>query len=136
MSLFDDAVVLASAAVDDVYGKPYLYQPMTEAADVNARPVVDSGRAAKTITAALTDKFARALAGPARSPTVKPERPGHTSDRPQFSFDRAALPYEPQRGDRLTRLDEVTGAATSDVYQVAEVLRADPARFVCDVNRV
>ena len=113
-SLFQDAAVAASAAVDTVFGEPWIYQPMAAGGDVNARRAPDPDRAALPITGAYIDPYARALSGPTRSQGVKAEQPGHASGRPALSLDLAQLPYEPRRGDRVTRLN------TGEVFEVAE----------------
>jgi hypothetical protein len=128
-SPFQDAAALASSAVDDTYGEPFTYQPMT-AADVNARPSIDANRAALTITAVLLDSFARAHSGPARTQGVTSEQPGHASTRPQLSLDPAALPYTPRRGDIVTR------GSDGSKFLVAEPRRPDDVRIILDLNRM
>lgn len=128
-SLFQEAAAIASAAVDDVFGEEFLYQPMT-ADDVNARPSIDPNRAPLTIVAAFLDSYARAESGPARTQGVAAERPGHASSRPQVTFDRRALPYDVCKGDRLTRVD------TGETFQVAEPRKSDGPRIALDLNRI
>lgn len=125
---FQQAAALASAAVDSVYGETFTFQPMA-AADPNARPAADASRAAQQIVGVLLDSFARSHSGPARTQGVTPEQPGHSSTRPQFSFDRSALPYDPRAGDFLTRAD-------GSKFKVAEVRRPDMVRIILDLNRL
>lgn len=121
---------MGSAAVDDVFGEPFTYQPMTAAADRNARPAVDSNRAAQTIVAVLIDSYARADSGPARTTGVAADTPGHASARPQLSFDPTQLPYAVRTGDRVLR--QSNGA----LYYLAEPRRPDGVRVLVDLNRL
>jgi len=127
---FQDAAAAASGAVDDVYGEPYLYQPMKRDADVNGRLIVDPDRAPVTVTGVPFDAYARADSGPARTQGVTAEKPGHASDRPSVSIERAALPYAPHVGDRLTRVSDGVK------FSVAEPRRLDLVRIVLDLNRL
>lgn len=127
---FQNAATKSSAAVDKVYGEPYLYQPMTHGADVNARFVIDPDRAPLTVIAAPLDLYARAHSGPARTQGVSAEQPGHASDRPSVSIDRAALPYDVRPGDRMTRVSDGV------LFRVAEPRPVDGPRISIDLNRV
>jgi hypothetical protein len=124
-SLFQDGAAIASAAVDTVYGEPFLYQPMAAASgDVNARSATDSGRSAMPVTAAFFDAYARAFSGPLAqlSQGRSAELPGHSSGRPLLDLDFTQLPYEPRRGDRVQRQapGDADGVFTGQVFEVAE----------------
>ncbi len=127
---FQDAVAASSAAVDAVYGEPYRYQPMTCDTDPNARMIIDGSRAVLTITCTMVDIYARADSAASRTQGVIPEKPGHASDRPSVSIDRVALPYDPRKGDRLTRLSDGV------LFQVAEPRIRDTTRVFLDLNRL
>lgn len=132
MSVFDDALARASAAVDAVFADDefWIYQPFTVAAgNVNGMPSPDPDRPAVKIKGIYLGEYARANSVEARKQGVKPERPGHASARPQFDFDGTQLPYKPRQGDRLTRCK--TGA----VYHVAEVkFPVGGPRYQLDLN--
>ncbi len=127
---FQDAAEKASAALDDVFGEAFTFLPMTAGLDANARPSADPDRDVVAFTAVFIDTAARAHSGPARTPDVVNERPGHSSSRPQITFALAALPYRPRRGDRVQR------AADNALFQIAEPRAADPVRITVDLNRV
>lgn len=129
-SPFNNAATRSSVAVDRVYGALFDYLPMKAGDDRNAPHVPDPDRPQVTISLAPVDTFARGRSGPVRTPGVAAERPGHATVRQQWSCDRAALPYEPARTDRLR--DPVSGA----LFQIAEIRRGDPARYVFDVNKI
>lgn len=138
-SLFATLAAAASAQVDRVYGEAWLYQPMA-VDDPNGRRSPDPDRAAVTITAAYQSAFARASSGPTRTQGVRPERPGHASERPRISIDLQAcvatdgtpspLPYRPRTRDRLTRIK------SGVVYEIAEPRTDDTPRFEADLNIV
>ncbi|MBI1202547.1 MAG: hypothetical protein GC182_08555 [Rhodopseudomonas sp.] len=128
-TLFEDLAGLASAAVDSVYGETFTLLPMTAAGDVNDLVAADQVRASLPFIGNFLDAYARVDSGAARTQGVKAERPGHASNRPQLSFDRAALPYAVRRGDRVLRAkDGVT-------YHLAEPRSPDLVRVIVDLNR-
>lgn len=124
---FREAAMLASQAVDDVYGEAFAYTPMRRA-HPDAPFSADPSRAQTAIVAAYHDAHARAGTGGVRTTGVEPGSPGHASLRPQISFAAAAIAYAPKSGDRLVR------AATNEIYHVAEVRRDGVSRYLCDVN--
>lgn len=127
-SPFQDAAAAASAAVDDFYGEPFQFAPM--ASIPNGRPSADPGRAVVTFTAAFIDVYARFDSKLTHTFGVVPEKPGHSSSRPQISFDPASLPYRARNGDRVIR------TATGDQYQLAEVRSDQTRRMLCDLNLI
>jgi hypothetical protein len=115
MTIFDDAMAAASAAVDSAMSEDWIYQPYAVAAgDVNARKSPDPDRPPQPIVGVFIDAYARAHSGPARHQGVKAERPGHASSRPQLDLDGTQLPYPVRDGDRVTRCKD------RKVYLVAE----------------
>lgn len=137
-SAFAQAAVAASLAVDAVYGESWSVQPMATS-DPNGRGGPDPNRAALTITAAFQSAYARASSAGARQQGIKPERPGHSSERPRISYDPARcvlvdgvdpapLPYRLRDGDRVTRLK------TGTIYRLAEMRTDDTLRIEADLN--
>lgn len=126
---FEDACAAASNAVDAVYGKPWLYQPM-RADDVNARKSPDPDRAAVSIVGTFIDPTARAFSGPSRHPGIKVEHPGHTTSRPVLDIALAQLPFRPTSGDRVQNL------ATMSWWEIAEVRPDGTGRAELDLNRL
>jgi hypothetical protein len=115
MTIFQDAAVAHSAAVDMVYSECWTYLPYAAAGnDVNARPVADGSRPAQPIIGVYLDPYARAESATVRRQGVTPEKPGHASARPQLDLDVTQLPYRIQNGDRVVRL------ATGDIFKVTE----------------
>lgn len=132
MSIFDDALCVASAAVDSVLAESWTYLPTAAAGgDVNARRAPDPDRAAAPIVGIFIDPYARAHSGAARRQGVKAERPGHASARPQIYLDLTQLPYEARQGDLVRR------GKTGKRYHVAEVKKdsAGPRAYV-DLNEI
>lgn len=127
-SPYEIAAGRSSAAVDRAYGEAFRFIPMKPQADRNARFIPDPARAETDVVTAKVSAFARGLSGPAQTPGVQFERPGHSTTRDQFSIDRAALPYVPANGDYMRRISD------SVLFRIAEIRRDDAARWIFDVN--
>jgi hypothetical protein len=63
---------------------------------------------------------ARAAAGPFAQVGVKPERAGHSTDRPYLSLDLSRLPWRPRIGDHAVQED------TGRIFRIHEVLPSTP----------
>ncbi len=134
MSLFDQALAAASAAVDLAFAdtEQWIYEPTAiPEGDVNARRAPDPDRAATPIVGIFIDPYARAHSGAARRQGVKAERPGHASARPQIYFDVRQLCFAPREADRVRR------CKTGVLYHVAEI-KHDGAgsRAYVDLNQI
>lgn len=130
MTPFSTAAEKLSAAVDAVYGETFTFLPRKSGGDVNAPFAADPDRAPLEFTASLINRYARADSRLVTKQGVSAEKPGHASARPQLSFDRAALPYEARRGDRVRR------AKDGSVYVLAELRVTEDRRIVADINRI
>lgn len=128
-SIFQEAFALASQdGIDGTFGELWTYLPMTRA-DPNGRGTPDPGRAVvNNLTAVYIGPFARAFSAETRKQGVRPEQPGHASDRPVCDLDLSRLPYRPRGGDRVVRLQ------TGLLYGVAEVRPAGVSRAALDLN--
>lgn len=113
MTIFRDAALVASGAVDTVFGELWDYAPM-RSDDDNARGSPDPDRAPLTITGAYIDPSMRAFGGPTRTAGVRAEHPGHASARPALNLDFTQLPFAPRHGDRVTRQE------TGETFKIAE----------------
>ena len=98
-----------------MFGSGFLYQPMMPNPQ-GGRPMADPSRAPKTIVAARTEKatFVYPETRSRRGSVVAQEA---TQDM-TIDIANAALPYDPQSGDRLTQLDPVTKLPTGAIYEV------------------
>lgn len=127
-SLFQDAFALASEGIDDTFGECWTYLPMVKA-DPNGRAAADPGRAIVTpVIAVYFGPYARAFSAETRKQGLKPERPGHASDRPVCDLALCRLPYHPRAGDRVLRLQ------TGHLYEIAEPRPNGVGRAALDLN--
>lgn len=130
-SLFEETFAVASEGIDDVFGEWWTYQPFAVAGgDVNGRPSPDPDRCEMTIFAIYQGPYARAFSNETRRQGLKPEKPGHASDRPVCDLALCRLPYAPRNGDQVVRLK------TRDVFKVAEVRANGIGRAALDLNRL
>jgi len=127
---FAAAARVAAAIVDRTFGDTFAYHPMAVGADVNSRAAPDPDRAIVTgLRLPFSAQGARVASGPTPTPGVKPERPGHASDRPFVSLDLSRLPYVPKKGDRLL-------ADNGDLFRVAEIVPSTPGFARLDLNQI
>lgn len=127
---FAAAMRVAAATVDRIFGDTFDYLPMAAAGDVNARPVADPDRAIVTgLRLPFSAQGNRAGTGPTPTPAVRPESPGHASDRPFVSLDLSLLPYAPRKHDRLR-------ADNGDLFRVAEIVPSVPGFVRLDLNQI
>jgi hypothetical protein len=126
-NVFEDACDASSRSVDETFGERWTYRPM-HGDDPNGRFSPDPDRPVREITGAFIDLYARAFSGPARRQGVKPEQPGHASDRPILDLDLRQLPYRPRSGDRAAR------HKTRQMFKIAEVRPDGTGRAELDLN--
>lgn len=127
-SVFQDNFALASEGIDDLYGEPWTYLPMAKD-DPNGRRSPDPDRVVVScLTAVWIGPFARAFSAETRRQGVKPEHPGHASDRPVCDLALCRLPYRPRAGDRVVRLQ------TEQTYEIAEPRPNGMGRAALDLN--
>lgn len=132
-SLFDRVFAAAGRTHDQLAGELFDFLPWSAGADVNDPRAggADADRAVVTdLRLPYGEPAARAHGGPARTPGVKAERPGHASDRPFVSLQVSLLPYDARPGDRLARRD------TGQLFQVAEILPSTPGFVRLDLTHL
>ena len=130
-SPFSRLMAVAAVTHDAIMAEGFDYRPMKSANDKNAPGIVDPDRAVVLdLRAPWVDAAARAGSDGAKAPGVQSERPGHASTRPAIALDLRRLPYEPRRGDKLTKRDTGVG------YIVAEVVPSAPGFVRLDLNRI
>jgi hypothetical protein len=130
-SPFAAAAAAAAATHDRLLGDLFDYRPMKTGDDPGLRPFADPDRAIVTdLRMPFSAATARAGSGPVNTPAVKPERPGHASDRPFVALQLSLLPYDPRKGDRLAHRD------SGDLYRVAEVVPSIPGFVRLDLNQI
>jgi hypothetical protein len=129
MSLFAQEWAAASSNIDDLYGDPFLYHPMTLS---GGKWIVDVSRAAAAITAALDETAAisdpvgqRNAAGMSKDIVAS-----HATSFAMIDIASDALPYPPRAKDRLQRV------ADGMVYEVSAVLQDNFARIGLRVVRL
>lgn len=128
-SLFEESFAVASEGIDDVFGEAWLYQPFVVAnGDVNGRPSPSPDGPERCIIAVYQGPYARAFSAETRKQGLKPEHPGHASNRPVCDLALCRLPYPPKNGDQVTRLK------TGDIFKVAEVRPNGVGRAALDLN--
>ena len=127
-SLFEDSFAVASEGIDQVFGECWKYLPMAKPSP-NARAAPDSSRIiVDSFIAVYLGPYARASSGIVQRQGLKPERPGHASDRPVCDVTLCRLPYPPQSGDRVVRLK------TGDLYEIVEPRPNGIGRSALDLN--
>jgi hypothetical protein len=127
-SLFEETFDVASEGIDDVFGEAWQYVPMATP-DVNGRAIADTSRAGvDCFIAVYQGPFARAFSNETRRQGLKPEHPGHASNRPVCDLTLCRLPYLPKNGDQVVRLK------TGDVFKIAEVRPNGVGRAALDLN--
>lgn len=118
-STFAETWSRASSAIDRVFGESFLYTPMLPNPK-GGRPIADAGRQSMIITGALTEKptFTYPETRSRRSSVVAQE----ATQEMMVDIANAALPYDPQSGDRLTQVTlDAAGeiVAQGGLYEVA-----------------
>jgi len=127
-SLFEESFAVASEGIDDVFGEAWQYLPMATP-DVNSRAVADTIRAiVPCFIAVYQGAYARAFSAETRKQGLKPEHPGHASNRPVCDLALCRLPYLPKNGDHVVRLK------TGDVFKIAEPRPNGVGRAALDLN--
>jgi len=131
-SLFSELALIASRAVDIVYGEDFDLMPQTRGADVNMPTTADPDRPATSVPvkAAFIEAYARAFSGARAKQGTTNEMAAHSSNRPMMSVERSALPYDLRSGDLVRR------CKTGFVYRLAEPRREDTPRLEVDLNLI
>lgn len=130
-SPFAAAAAAAAATHDRLLGDLFDYRPMKRGDNPNVRVVVDADRPIVTgLRLPFSAASARMGSGPVNTPAVKPDRPGHASDRPFVALQVSLLPYAARMGDHLLHRD------SGDLYRLAEVVPSTPGFVRLDLNQI
>ncbi|WP_316197743.1 MULTISPECIES: hypothetical protein [unclassified Bradyrhizobium] len=130
-SPFARAVAAAAVTHDRVHGDLFTFSPMSYQSDRNAPLIPDPSRAVVAhVLCPFGETAARASAGAFAQPGVKPERAGHSTDRPYVSLDLSRLAWRPRTGDLVTQ--EATGRR----FRIHEVLPSTPGFVRLTLNGI
>lgn len=135
-SPFAAAIAAAAATHDKIMADDFEFRPMKPANDRNAPAIVDPDRAIWIFRAPFTDSAARVHSDAARTPGVKPERPGYASTRPALSLNLALLPYAPRRGDVVAAILDPGALVYGKKYVIAEIVPGTPGFVRLDLNEI
>ncbi|WP_315759738.1 hypothetical protein [Bradyrhizobium sp. SZCCHNRI2007] len=127
------ARVVAAAAMthDRILGDLFTFAPQKYQTDRNAPLIADPARAiVEHVLCPFGEPAARAGAGAFEQVGVKPERAGHSTDRPYVSLDLSRLAWRPRIGDLLTQ--EATGRR----FRIHEVLPSTPGFVRLTLNGI
>lgn len=129
-SPFDRLDAVSQRAVDVVNGEAFRFEPMAEAADVNAGDAPDPDRVVvDPVICVYHAPVARADAGPLARPGFLSESPGVIASRPVVTVQASRLPWRPRTNDRLIR------AKTGEAFRVAEPKpTGNGQRWTLDLN--
>lgn len=129
-SPFDRLDAVSQRAVDGVNGEAFRFEPMAEAADVNADDAPDPDRiVVDPVICVFHAPGARADSGPLARPGFVSESPGVIASRPVVTVQASRLPWRPRTNDRLIR------HKTGEVFRVAEPRPSgNGQRWTLDLN--
>lgn len=120
-SPFARAIAAAAVTHDNIMSETFTFQPQKYQTDRNAPLIPDTGRAVvEHVLCPFGEYAARAGAGAFAQVGVKPERAGHSTDRPYVSLQLSRLPWRPRQGDIVTKEDD------GRRFRVHEVLPSTP----------
>lgn len=128
-SPFDALAARLNGAVNGLRGEGFTLVPMAKA-DVNARPAPDGTRVEVAFTATFDDQGNRAGSGVEdwRAASIRKDKPGHTTDRPEARAERSLFAERPRQGDRLRREE------TGEVFEIADIVPAG-SLFIFQLHR-
>ncbi|WP_315792447.1 hypothetical protein [Bradyrhizobium sp. SZCCHNRI1002] len=130
-SPFARAVAAAAVTHDRIQGDLFTFAPQKYQTDRNAPLIPDLARAiVEHALCPFGESAARAAAGAFAQAGVKPERAGHSTDRPYVSLDLTRLAWRPRIGDLVTQ--EATGRR----FRIHEVLPSTPGFVRLTLNEV
>ncbi|WP_316181391.1 hypothetical protein [Bradyrhizobium sp. SZCCHNRI1009] len=130
-SPFARAVAAAAVTHDRIQGEHFTFAPMKYDTDRNAPLIPDPARAVvEHVLCPFGESAARAGAGAFAQAGVKPERVGHSTDRPYLSLDLSRLAWRPRIGDLVTQ------EATERRFRVHEVLPSTPGFVRLTLNGI
>ncbi|WP_316178098.1 MULTISPECIES: hypothetical protein [unclassified Bradyrhizobium] len=130
-SPFARAVAAAAVTHDCIQGERFTFSPMKYDTDRNAPLISDQARAVvERVLCPFGESAARSGGGAFSQAGVKPERAGHSSDRPYVSLDLSRLAWRPRTGDLVTQ--EATGRR----FRIHEVLPSTPGFVRLTLNGI
>ncbi|WP_316171266.1 hypothetical protein [Bradyrhizobium sp. SZCCHNRI1058] len=130
-SPFARAVAAAAVTHDRIHGELFTFSPMKYQTDRNGPLITDTARAiVEHVLCPFGESAARAGARTFAQAGVKPERAGHSTDRPYVSLDLSRLAWRPRIGDLVTQ--ETTGRR----FRIHEVLPSTPGFVRLTLNGI